>query len=148
MPFASALRCTLVALVALTACDDVSGLDGRYASARRQWIASRPTRYEFKLHVSCFCGFPPQPVTITVNGDSIVSATDATGAPIVAQLRSTYTSIDGLFAVVQGAIDRDAYQLDVAYDPLRGYPTSIAIDYRKNVADDEVSYTVSGFVPR
>ena len=144
----AAVRCALVALLSLSACDDLTGPGARYADARRQWLTTRPNRYEYKLHVSCFCGFPPQPVTITVQGGTIVSAIDATGTPIVAQFRDTYPSIDGLFAVIQGAIDRDAYQLDVSYDPARGFPTSIAIDYRQNIADDEISYTVTGFTPR
>jgi len=35
----------------------------------------------------------------------------------------------------------------VTYDPVMGYPTSIAIDYRKQTSDDEISYTVKDLVP-
>lgn len=140
--FAAALAATLLA------CNDATGPAGRLSDARARWLRARPTRYEFRLAVSCFCARPPQPLTITVQGDSIVSAVDATGAPLRAPWTDAATTIDRLFGVVALAIEHGADVVDVAYDRAYGYPRSIVLEYERNVPDGESRYTVDGFVAR
>ncbi len=53
-------------------------------------------------------------------------------------------SVDALYDVIQGAVDRDAAVVTVSYDNALHYPTSIQIDYIINAADDELSVTASG----
>jgi hypothetical protein len=134
------------AVLLATACGDAFGPTSRLADARQRWRRTRPEAYRYQLVVGCFCALPPQPVTIEVRGDAVLSAVDAQGAPVRAPMASTYGTIDDLFEVIARAIAADAVQVDVSYDPTRGYPTSIAIDGSTRVADDEVGYTVSGFV--
>ena len=45
--------------------------------------------------------------------------------------------INGLFEVIQDAIDDEADQITVSYDSELGYPTNIEIDYNVNAIDDE-----------
>ena len=56
-------------------------------------------------------------------------------------------TIEGLFDEIQGAVDGSAASLDVVYDALTGLPVSISIDWDLQIADEEVSYLASGFVP-
>jgi hypothetical protein len=134
------------AVLLATACGDAFGPTSRLADARQRWRRTRPEAYRYQLVVGCFCGLPPQPVTIEVRGDAVLSAVDARGAPLGQPIAGPYGTIDDLFAVVERAIAANAAQVDVSYDPARGYPTSIAIDGSTRIADDEIGYTVSGFV--
>jgi hypothetical protein len=58
---------------------------------------------------------------------------------------SIFTRVEGLFALVQRAIDENAETLTVEYDPVLGYPKAIGIDYRKQIADDEFTVLLSSF---
>ncbi len=146
---AAALAATLAAsLATLSACDDASGPAGDLRDAQRRWRATRPTSYELRQSVSCFCPLPPQPVTLLVRGDSIVAAVDARGAALSAPIVGLYRTVDGLFALIEQARSRGAADLRATYDPARGYPTTVVIDYIANAADDEIAYQLSGLVAR
>jgi len=134
------------AVLLATACSDALGPTDRLVDARQRWRRTRPESYRYQLVVGCFCGLPPQPVTIEVRGDAVLSAVDAQGAPVRSPIASAYGTIDDLFDVIERAIAANAVQVDVSYEPTRGYPTSIAIDGSTRIADDEIGYTVSGFV--
>jgi hypothetical protein len=142
-------RATTIAitLLALSGCGDVFGPTDRLADAHARWRRTRPTNYRFTLSVSCFCVFRPEPVTIEVHGDSVVSRLDAKGQPIDPIGASAFRSIDGLLDALDDAYDRDAEHVEARFDSVRGYPTHIAIDYREAWADDEISYVVVGFQP-
>jgi hypothetical protein len=56
--------------------------------------------------------------------------------------------IEGLFDLIREAIERKAHKVDVSYDRVYGYPTSIDLDYLFNAVDDELQVTVSGFQPQ
>jgi len=43
---------------------------------------------------------------------------------------------------VQDAYDRDAHEVQVEFDPSRGYPTRIWIDYVLMMADEEMGFTL------
>lgn len=56
-------------------------------------------------------------------------------------------TVDGLFAAIDDAIERDAARIDARYDPQLGYPLEIAIDFSERIADEEVSYFASDLTP-
>jgi hypothetical protein len=134
------------AVLLATACGDAFGPTGGLVEARQRWRRTRPDSYRYQLVVGCFCGLPPQPVTIEVRGDSVLSAVDARGAPVRVPSASPYGTIDDLFDAIERAIAASAVRVDVRYEATRGYPTSIEIDGSTRIADDEIGYTVSGFV--
>ncbi len=53
-----------------------------------------------------------------------------------------YLTIDGLFDLVQDVYDRKTYAVQVEFDPSRGYPTRIYIDYSEMIADEELGFTL------
>ena len=131
--------------LALTACSDAAGPLDDLVVARQRWVRERPAAYRYTLTRSCFCGFVG-PVEIEVRGDSVVARRSPNGEPPVGpQVASSFPSVDGLFRIVGDAIDRKAASLDAAYDPRLGYPSRISIDYDRQIADDEIVYTVSAF---
>ncbi len=101
------------------------------AAARGLWLEADLRNYSFTFQQLCFC--PPEitePVLIEVmNGE--VEAVSRPGAeshldpPSVAD----YVPVEGLFDLVQEAIDRDGDVIEVEYHAEFGYPTSAFFDY-------------------
>ena len=56
-----------------------------------------------------------------------------------------YLSIDGLFDLIQDAIDRSAFQISVKYHGELGYPLWAAIDYDRRIMDEEKGFQVGAF---
>lgn len=71
----------------------------------------------------------------------------ATGIPVDARWAETFPDVEGLFAIVQRAIDSGADRVDASYDARLGYPTRIAIDHDVRAADDEEVVLVTAFAP-
>ncbi len=110
---------------------------------RLRWSASGQTaEYVLRQQVSCFCGFPVTPHDVTVVGDSIADVRDsATGVVLAAGQWEFYRSVDGLFEMIEDALESNAHMVDVDYHPLLGYPALISIDYIRNAVDDEIYVT-------
>lgn len=137
----------LLALLAVTACSDPLGPEeDAFQVARARWAAARVSSYTYDLQRLCFCGQEyTSVVSIVVEDDEIVSATYRdSGDPFTDPFTELYT-VDDLFNEILDAIRREAYSLNVEYDPVLGYPTDIAIDYSLNIADEERSYRVTAF---
>ncbi len=58
-----------------------------------------------------------------------------------------YVPVEGLFDLVQGAIDRDADVIEVEYHPAFGYPVSAFFDYVQLAMDEELRFEVSELLP-
>ena len=140
------LALPLAALLALVACGDPTGPGAELRDARRRWATARPAAYRMTIEWSCFCGLRgPVEVVVrdgVVHGRRIV----ATGEQLFgADYENVYPPVEGLFALVDEAIERDADWVEATYDPERGYPVEIAIDHRGDVADDEYFVRVRDF---
>ena len=79
-------------------------------------------------------------VRVTVQGGVITGVTEL--ASEVAHDPELFRTIDGLFDLVQDAYDRDAHEVQVDFDPDRGYPTRIWIDYVEMMMDEEMGFTL------
>ncbi|MEO8621581.1 MAG: DUF6174 domain-containing protein [bacterium] len=136
------------ALTLLGGCRDITGSTvAQLASARERWAANGPASYDFTISLSCFCATDAlRPVVVVVNNGVVQSRKYAdTGADVSPPFSKAYSPIEELFGIVEDAQARNAAQLDVTYDPARGYPASIDIDYVAMAVDDEISYSVRDF---
>ena len=143
-------RLALIAVLMTTlACDDgPSGPDpleiASLEQAERQWAANKPAAgYDFRVRIGCFCP-PPHDVRFQVRGD--VSAAPDISASERARL-ARYESIDALFALLRDWLDRSPARFDVDYHPTFGYPTRANLDGSRNIADDELTFEVTEFLP-
>lgn len=134
------LRLDVLSLVFAATCLAACGAPDK--SSRALWADQGPASYQYTLRWLCFCG--PDftgPTRITVRDGAITSAVDAeTGAPIDPATRRALT-IEGLFDVIEDAYQKNAYKVDVAYDPLDGHPVSANIDYDQHAVDEELGFT-------
>jgi len=120
-----------------------AGLDAQ----RDLWTQQGIGNYRFTLQRTVFG--PPaftDPVVVEVRGGLVASRVyEGTGLPVAPADAFWWPSIDGLFEIIQDALDRNADQVAVTYDPGRGYPTSGSIDYSLGLGDDEHSFVVRDF---
>lgn len=105
-------------------------------AAKQRWQAAQISNYHYTVERVCFCAPSFRgPATIVVRNDK------SEGTPAGFENVAT---VPLLHAIVQKAIDDKVDRLAVVYDT-RGVPLSIAIDRRVMIADDEITYLVSGF---
>jgi hypothetical protein len=145
IPFA----CLLLSFAVLgTACTssgtepaDTKELD----TARTQWTTQLPAAYRVTWKQSCFCGTDLlRPIRISVQAGQIVSAVYVDDQqPVASTTRGVLLTVDGLFDKIHAAITEHAAEVDVRFDPTRGYPASVFVDYSKQTADEEFSVQLS-----
>jgi hypothetical protein len=114
-------------------------------SARGRWEAAGIDDYTIELEQICFCAFVGR-ARLTVRNDVVVRTESVqTGESLDPQVAEWLPTVDELFALVDEAIARGAARVDAVYSPSFGYPVSVSLDYRLEVADDEVAYSVFRF---
>ncbi len=111
------------------------------------WRDADISHYRFQSQRGCEC--VPEvysPVTIEVVDDAIVDIRYVdSGDPVDPMYLGAFYTIDGLFDVIQEAIDDGAQSIDAVYDPQFGLPLEISIDYELNIADEEFYVDVTDF---
>jgi hypothetical protein len=141
------MRLVLAAiLMAPVACTSATAPENELAAARQLWADRKPASYGFMLARHCGECLPEMvgPVLIKVENGTIVSREYVqTGAPVQSTFADAFPSIDGVFDIVEEAISRDAYRLEVSYHRTLGYPVNIAIDYDEHMVDDEFGVSLS-----
>ncbi|WP_392481997.1 DUF6174 domain-containing protein [Nostoc sp. C110] len=114
---------------------------------RYLWNQQNISNYRYTFSNGCFC-IPDArgPVVIEVRNGQTTSITSvATGQAVNPEFFQNYKTIPKLFDVIQDAINRQAYSLNVSYSPKFGYPTKIEIDYDSQIADEEIYLTIENF---
>ena len=109
--------------------------------ARQRWQAAGLSDYQMTLRRMCFCPSPDYtgPFEVTVR-DGDVSRVRLSGARVDAERG---VSVEALFALIDDAYERGAVEVALSFHPELGYPTSIGIDYDRQMADEEIGYRVS-----
>jgi hypothetical protein len=139
-----------LAVLTLAGCNILeSGTEADVRDHRRRWDQLSLADYTFDFIRSCFCGGPAgDTIRIVVRGDSIVSATNLSPQNPPQPLPDSWSvTIDDLFDELQQAIDRDADEFNIEFDPQYHYPRNVTIDYIKNAIDDEMSFKITRFQP-
>ncbi len=141
----------LLGLVLVSACGTPTGPGDQAEFLSRNmalWARRGPVSYQYTLARSCEC-LPEvtQPVTIVVRNQVVAERHYLTGAPVDPQYDAIFSSVPGLFDLIEQALNANAPGVAVRYNRQLGYPESIQIDWVAGTADDEVSYLISGFGP-
>ena len=113
-----------------------------------KWTRQGIDSYQVRFQRSCFC-VPDfrRAAVLVVRGGEIASATYADDGTVVeAEFFGRYETVEGLFALIEGAIEQGAARIDVTYDEKYGYPTDLYIDRYETMADEEQGFAVGELV--
>jgi uncharacterized protein DUF6174 len=124
----------LLALLALAAPAQASE-QSRLDDARDRWQAADIADYSYDVQRYCFCKPLPAPMHFVVRD----------GRPVQPKKsRKRLQTVPRLFRVVQQALDNGFDRVDVDYAG-RGFPKRILLDRDAMLADEEVTYEITGF---
>ena len=83
-----------------------------------------------------------------IKDDEIITARYAdTGDTVDPSFYNQYSTIEGLFSLAEHALEKDPADLAIAYNEEFGYIKELTIDYKENIADDEVTIIASNMKP-
>jgi hypothetical protein len=124
-------------------------LRAEIAAQREKWAARRIDDYQLTFSRSCFCA--PEGaglVVLTVlEGEPVEWLYFLSGDPVAPEWQAVFPPVDGLFDFLDDAIARGAEEIEVAFEPDLGLPTTVLVDYRLAAADEEIGYEVEKIVP-
>ena len=121
---------------------DRTKLLGQVEAAQAYWNVEGPITYELTVSLRCFCDqFVPfvSRVKWDATGVTVVRSTGGhrrDGRSWGPSLRT----VELLFSEARRAIDSDADEVEVEFDPQFRHPTRIKIDEWRDGADDEVEW--------
>lgn len=148
-PTARLLQLALAA-VALQGCTGgpfgASGARAELLGGRALWQREGAADYAYTVRRVCFCG--PEvagPVRVEVRGGHTVSVATPGGQSLAMGAFDRLDTVEELFATVEEAIERDPHHLMAGYDPARGHPVSLYVDYDGRTVDEENGFEVTGF---
>ena len=122
----------------------------RLDAASRLWQGVQSGDYEYRYQKFCECyqGDPPTTVVEVRNGrvDRVYHLHGDSDREVPARDGSDdlYWTVEDLFSKLRTAYSKDA-TVRVEYDPSRGYPVSLFIDYDASFTGDETDLRLTGF---
>jgi len=119
-------------------------------SNREKWMAHGISNYEIEMQKICYC--VPEVVRMMVfevEEDKVQTVRYAdTGEDVDPQHYGDFNTIEGMFSFVEQALEKNPADLSIAYDEKYGYIKELSVDFKENIADDEISIIASNMRPR
>ena len=118
-------------------------------SNRKKWDSEMASNYQFNFQWFCYCSMDfVAEVNITVRENRIHSAAyveDDVPIPLDVAIER-YHTIDGLFNLLQSAVDANAHTISAEYHSELGYPTQVRIDYERRTVDEELGFSIHNLI--
>ena len=112
----------------------------------QKWKKQGITEYAFTLQISCFCIVDyTRPKSIVVKNNQIESVN---GIAYIDLEYETYMTFDDFFEYIKERQKENPVQENLEFDPTYGFPTYIYFDISEMIADEEIGYTITDFLPR
>jgi hypothetical protein len=142
------LSLTLVIMaVVLNSCDKETNVDQASVAELdlnyKKWQSLAIKNYQFTEQLNCFC-VDRGPYTLTVANSAIATIKDKDGNNASSGQPGVKT-IDDLFLYIKASLERNPATVTIKYNATYGYPESIYFDFDKQMADEEMGYTLSEF---
>ena len=123
-----------------------TGLMLALASAQERWERHEPAAYRMTIHRSCEC-LPEMsgPVVVSVRDGIVISRQYVpSGTPVTTTYAELFPAVEGLFALIDGALRDGVRPVDPRFDERLGYPTRFSLG---DPATDAPLYTITQFTP-
>jgi hypothetical protein len=138
---ATLAACARVATAQAPRAGAAAGDELRASWAR--WAAAGLSSYEYGYNKFCEChrDAPPETVVVVADGaiERVYHVYGDAEREVPARDGSTdlYWTIDDLFRLIEGALERNA-TVRARYDSALGYPTAVFVDYDADFIGDEI----------
>ncbi len=110
-----------------------------------KWLSKNIKEYQIEMQKICYCD--PDAVRMMIfqiSNDEIKEVLYAdTGEAVNPSYYNDSNTIEGLFALVEQALNEKPEDIIIAYDEEFGYIKQVTVDYKANLADDEFTFIVS-----
>ena len=111
----------------------------------KKWKKQGITDYEFTSQISCFCQSDyTLPKAILVKKDKIQSINGVAYADLEYE---NHMTIDELFDYIEDRQNKNPVIENLEFDSVYGFPSYIYFDISEMIADDEIGYTITNFIP-
>ena len=111
----------------------------------KKWKKQGIIDYEFTSQISCFCQSDyTLPKAIVVKNDEIQSINGVAYANLEYE---NHMTIDELFDYIEDHQNKNPVIENLEFDSVYGFPSYIYFDISEVIADDEISYTITNFIP-
>jgi Family of unknown function (DUF6174) len=116
-----------------------------YIQAKQTWETGGILNYHFTISQSCYC-VSEGPINVVVRGGTLTAATYVnTGLPVGDDRFTRLPTLSGLFALADSGYSQNAASIRFTVNAALGYLEYLYIDYFVDLADEELSYTITGF---
>jgi hypothetical protein len=136
---ASAAACSL-----LPSPDPRAELTTRLRAAEARWADAAIDDYRFTIRVYCLCPFQ-EPVDVEVEDGRVASVTTSGQSADMSQVDWYPLRIETAFRWVEENLEAD--EIDAAFDPAFGYPTTLRANPDLDMYDEEVMFDITDFAP-
>ncbi len=140
------LGCLLVILACqkeATSCGDnnrICSEEENFLFQKQKWESSGIDSYTMDFSIVCYCIYR-EPFGVTVEANQVVAFT---GNEDYCNIDCVMT-IDQLFTEIELLLERNPHHFEITYDPVYGFPTKSYFDLERNLADEEIGYTIENF---
>jgi hypothetical protein len=119
-------------------------------SNREKWMGHGISGYEIEMQKICYC--VPEVVRMMVfevEDDKVETVRYAdTGDDVDPQYYGNFNTIEGMFTFVGQALEKNPADLRITYDKEYGYIKELSVDFKENIADDEITIIASNMRPK
>ena len=111
----------------------------------QKWKKQGIIDYEFTSQISCFCQTDyTLPKTIVVKSNEILSVNGVDCADLEYE---THKTIDEFFDYIEERQNQNPVIENLDFDSIYGFPSYIYFDISEMIADDEIGYIITNFIP-
>ena len=111
----------------------------------QKWKKQGIIDYEFTSQISCFCQTDyTLPKTIVVKSNEILSVNGVDCADLEYE---THKTIDEFFDYIKERQNQNPVIENLEFDSIYGFPSYIYFDISEMIADDEIGYIITNFIP-
>lgn len=110
------------------------------------WESKQISSYSFKQTISCYCITDyTSPKAVVVLDDQIISVNQV---PYDSEIHQSILTVNDRFKYIRGGLNQNPASYTVLFDETYGFPKQFYFDYDLQIADEEIGYTFTGFVPQ
>lgn len=110
------------------------------------WESKQISSYSFVQTISCYCITDyTSPKAVVVLDDQIISVNQV---PYDSEIHQSILTVNDRFKYIRGGLNQNPASYTVLFDETYGFPKQFYFDYDLQIADEEIGYTFTGFVPQ